>query len=284
MKPLFTEFEYQNAKSEELLTCLCYSCNESFKTFKKNITRELKHNMGINKFCSKKCQGVYQTNEKTITIKCKYCDSKITIPLSQHKNTKSGNNFCSCSCATKYNNSRRIYKNRIKTKCVNCGVEINIQPAKHKKSKSGNHFCSQSCAGTYNNTHKKHGTRVSKLEVWLASKLTESYPDLEIHFNRKDAINSELDIYIPSLKLGFELNGIFHYEPIFGQKQLEKIQNNDNRKFQACIEEEIELCIIDSSQQKYFKEQTSKKYLNIIATIINQKTNCGRSRIRTYET
>ena len=69
------------------------------------------------------------------------------------------------------------------------------------------------------------------------------------------------------------LNGIFHYEPIYGQDKLSQIQNNDNRKFQACIENGIELCIIDSSQQKYFKEQSSLKYLNIITNIINKLLN-----------
>ena len=38
MKSNFTEAEYQNAKSEELLSCLCYSCNKPFKTLNKNIT------------------------------------------------------------------------------------------------------------------------------------------------------------------------------------------------------------------------------------------------------
>lgn len=89
---------------------------------------------------------------------------------------------------------------------------------------------------------------------------------------RKDTINGELDIYIPSLKLAFELNGIFHYEPIYNQLQLEKTQNNDQRKFQACLEKGIELCIIDVSKQKYFKESTSQQYLKIITDIINQKT------------
>jgi hypothetical protein len=79
-----------------------------------------------------------------------------------------------------------------------------------------------------------------------------------------------LDIYLPSLKLAFELNGIFHYEPIYGTEKLNQIQNNDNKKFKLCYKNEISLCIIDVSQQKYFKAQTSKKYLNIITTIINQ--------------
>jgi hypothetical protein len=131
-----------------------------------------------------------------------------------------------------------------------------------------NHFCSKSCAATYNNTHKTKGIKLSKLEVYLQEQLTKLYPTLEIHYNRKDAINSELDIYIPSLKLAFELNGIFHYEPIFGEEKLSQIKNNDSRKYQACIEKGISLCIIDVSQQKYFKPETSKKYLDIICGII----------------
>ena len=269
MKPNFTESEYQNSKSEELLSCLCYSCNKPFKTFKKNITRELKHNIGINKFCSKKCQGAYYSNKNTIKTKCKCCNSEINIQLSQYKNSKSGNNFCSQSCAATYNSSQRIYKNTIKTKCKNCNKEINVIFSVQKKSKSGNYFCSQSCAGTYNNTHKTKGNRRSKLEKYLELQLIKLYPNLEIHFNRKDAINSELDIYIPSLKLAFELNGIFHYEPIYGNDKLQQIQNNDNRKFQACIEQGIELCIIDASSFTYFKSNKAQKYLNIIKKIIN---------------
>lgn len=174
-------------------------------------------------------------------------------------------NFCSKTCNHHY------YGFSIEVSCANCDKPLKRNRNQYLKSKSGNHFCSRSCAATYNNTHKKYGTRKSKLEVWLETKLTETYPDLEIHFNRKDAINSELDIYIPSLKLAFELNGIYHYEPIHGQDKLSQVQNNDNRKFQACLEQGIELCIIDTSQQKYFKEKTSIKYLDIILNILISK-------------
>jgi hypothetical protein len=80
-----------------------------------------------------------------------------------------------------------------------------------------------------------------------------------------------LDIYIPSLKLAFELNGIFHYEPIYGKEKLENTQNNDGRKFQACLECGIEFCTIDVSAQKYFKEKTSQIYLDIVTDILNKK-------------
>lgn len=128
----------------------------------------------------------------------------------------------------------------------------------------------------YRNANKIQGVRRSKLEAWLEQQLLALYPLLEFHFNRKDAINSELDIYIPSLKLAFELNGIFHYEPIFGSEKLGQIQNNDQRKHQACNERGIELCLIDTSSLKYFKPEKAKKYLSIITSIID---NCGPDRV-----
>jgi len=153
--------------------------------------------------------------------------------------------------------------------CKQCHKTFKKLPCDIKATK--HNFCSRSCAAKYNNAHKTKGTRVSKLEVWLSKQLPSLYPNLEFHFNRKDAINGELDIFIPSLKLAFELNGVFHFIPVFGQDKLAKMQNNDFRKVQACLEHNIELCIIDVSTQKYFKEQTSMKFLAIIQNIINAK-------------
>ena len=92
--------------------------------------------------------------------------------------------FCSHKC---HGLSRNTQKN---FKCALCQKEI-VRTLNH--SKSINLFCNHSCAATYNNTHKKHGTRVSKFEKWVASKLPLLYPTLEFHFNRKDVINSELN-------------------------------------------------------------------------------------------
>jgi hypothetical protein len=225
MKPLFTEEQFNYAKTNDSLPYKCYCCGKTYFRTKHSIQRVSKNvKYKAIKYCSKECQSLFKTT-------------------------------------------------KIITNCIHCNKKVHRILSQHKKSKSGNVFCSKSCAATYNNIHKKHGTRKSKLEKWLETKLIELYPDLEIHFNRKDTINSELDIYIPSMKLGFELNGLFHYEPIFGQDKLSKIQNNDNRKFQACLERNIELCIIDSSQQKYFKEQTSMKYLDVITNVILRNKN-----------
>lgn len=155
--------------------------------------------------------------------------------------------------------------------CLNCYKSFYKQHCEIKKT--SNHFCSQSCAATYHNTHKTKGTRKSKLEVWIEEKLKELYPQLEILFCDKTEISSELDIYFPTLKLAFELNGIFHYKPIFGEKKFSQIQNNDNRKFATCIEKEISLFIIDTSSLVHFKPNKAQKYLDIITDIINQNLN-----------
>jgi len=134
-----------------------------------------------------------------------------------------------------------------------------------------NSFCSKHCAVTFNNKHKTKGTRRSKFEVWIEKQLTNDYPELEIDFNKTNAINSELDVYFPKLRFGIELNGIFHYEPIFGKDKLTSIQNNDERKFQACIENDIELMIIDISSIKYFKPEKATKYYIMIKDILSKK-------------
>jgi len=212
----------------------------------------------------KKCDG------KIIKFKCDGC-GEIYLKSKVYWyhnviNKKRTVSFCTKQCEMKY---RFVRCGSINGKCKQC--EKNIVVRKRDQKLRKNHFCSKSCAATYNNTHKQSGTRRSRLEKWIEEQLIILYPNIQFKFNKKDDIESELDIYIPHLKLAFELNGIFHYEPIFGKQLLEKMENNDQRKMQACLERGIELCIINTSQQTYFKSRTSQKYLDIITNIINNK-------------
>lgn len=222
MQPLYTQLEYENSKSTDLLLLKCYGCGSSFKTEKKQIKYAIKHNINRGHYCSLKCKGKHM--QENVELNCVYCEKTFKKKKREYRITKNKNNFCS-----------------------------------------------KSCAATYNNKHKSHGNRRSKLELWLGEQITSIYPELEVHYNRKDTINSELDIYIPSLKFAIEINGIFHYEPIFGKEKLDKIKNNDERKFQACIENSIEMAWIDSSQLKYFKPKNAQKYLDIVCQLINNK-------------
>jgi len=174
--------------------------------------------------------------------------------------------YCSRKCQWEDQDTTKIVT------CKQCGKSFIKVLSQIKISK--NDFCCHSCSATYNNVHKTTGTRRSKLECWLEQELPVLFPTLEFHFNRKDAINSELDVYIPSLKLAFELNGIYHYEPIHGSNKLQSIQNNDHRKFQACGEVGISLCIIDVSSQKHFSIGSSQQYFDIIKNIVNSQLNC----------
>ena len=206
-----------------------------------------------------------------LTCKCYYCQKsfktlKKYITQTIKGNLSYPNKYCSKSCQHKAIKFKKLVT------CLNCSTEFEKTQAEIKKT--SNHFCSKSCSASYNNKHKTTGTRRSKLETYLEEQLTLLYPNITFHFNRKDAINSELDIYIPSLNLAFELNGIFHYEPIYGSDKLNQNQNNDISKSKAGFDNKIDLCIIDSSGLKYFKPTNAQKYLDIIVNIINQRTIC----------
>lgn len=178
--------------------------------------------------------------------------------------------FCSKQCeSVNLRVKRQVFS------CKQCGTEVLRKPGELRTRQAKNlthHFCSTSCAGTYNSQHKTTGTRRSKLEQWIEQSLATRYPNLEVHYNRTDAIMAELDIYVPSLKLAFELNGIFHYEPIFGNEKLDSIQKNDKRKYQACLEHGIELCIIDTAAFKHFKPLKAQRYLDIVLEILEHKS------------
>ena len=219
MKPLYSQEEYDTAKSMVKLPLECYFCCKTFFIEKKFITSTIKLGRGKGKYCGKECL------------------------------------------------SKSLIK-AISTTCANCNKQIQKQLNQHKKSKSDRHFCSSSCAATYNNTHKTKGYRRSKLENWLEQQLKIIYTTLDIKYNSKNIISSELDICIPEFKLAFELNGIFHYQPVFGAQKLLAIQNNDLIKKNACEAAGINLFTIDISKQLRFTPASSIEYLNYICFII----------------
>jgi len=172
--------------------------------------------------------------------------------------------FCSLKC------QHLEYSTKQTVACGSCGTIMTRIPSHIKKSKSGKVFCNHSCAALYTNTHKTTGNRRSKLEIYLEEQIELNYPELGCIYNSKEIINSELDFYFPTLKFAIELNGILHYEPIYGDDRLEKIQNNDMQKQILCYEQGIELCIIDSSSCKYLNQKQKDKYWSMINIIIQK--------------
>lgn len=214
----------------------------------------------------------YKNSKSTnkLLCECLHCKKSFGVEKKlityELKNNRNRHIYCSTKC---YYNAQKVLP--IIFKCKNCNCEFNRKESSNKKDSSGNYFCSQSCSTTFNNKNKTHGNRRSKLEIWLESQLKVIYPNLPIDFNKKEVIGSELDIYFPTLNFAVELNGIFHYEPIYGIDKLNKIQENDQSKTKLCHDLKIDLCIIDVSEQKYVKPSTSKKYLDIITNIVNER-------------
>ena len=197
------------------------------------------------------CNKIYYKNKKNILDKFK---TRGTFPM-----------FCSNACQGNF----RTQSSTKEIKCTNCNKNFRKKDCDILKTK--NNFCSHSCATTYNNKNKSHGTRRSKFEIQLEDHLLQEFSTLDFLFSNKKIIGSELDVYIPSLKLAFEIQGIFHYEPIFGQEKLDQIQKNDINKELTCNELGITLIKVDISKLKRCTENTVKPYNKIVISEINSR-------------
>lgn len=201
--------------------------------------------------------------------------SQIQAAIKAEKLGECAKDYCSrkCACIAK--------RTRIKFECDNCKKTTAKVPSQWCQ----NNFCSQSCSASFHNARRNYGYRRSKIEIFIEDRLREKYPNLDILFNSKSIITSELDIYIPSLHLAFEINGICHYRPIYGEKKFLGIQRSDARKKERCRELSIALYIIDVSDQGNFTIQSSQKYLDSITELIEKKMvlRAGLQPARSFE-
>ncbi len=172
--------------------------------------------------------------------------------------------FCSSNCLNKSK------KNKVDTNCKECGKDITVAFYTWKKNKNNNCFCGYSCCAKFNNKNKATGYNRSKMEIYLEAKIKEKYPLLNMICNDNKALSGlELDFYFPDLKLGIELNGITHYEPIYGLDRFTRSQDSDKRKMIGCFELGIELAVIDISSYKYFSEKSGDVVFNEISKILS---------------
>jgi hypothetical protein len=181
------------------------------------------------------CSNVFEIDEKYLRY--------------EKKRGRNAGKYCSHECSY----SSQITS--ITISCHQCGNSFLKRQSQIKKSK--NNFCSTSCAATYNNRHKTTGTRRSKLEAYIEQRIRETYPDLELIVNGKVAVGQELDFYFPTLNMALEINGIFHYKPIYGEAKLKQIKNNDELKLKACSEKGIRL-LIHSDRDTRFAVKTAE--------------------------
>ncbi len=154
-------------------------------------------------------------------------------------------------------------KTGVEVKCEECGKEVYRCLNEIKSSKNSIFFCSNECKGINWNKNKDFGFNRSKIEIWVEEELAKKYK-FNIIFNDRDLLGYELDIYIPSLKIAFELNGIFHYEAIFGKDKLKVTKERDLFKINECLKKKVKLSVIDITDIKNFTPFKGKKYLDYI--------------------
>ena len=201
-----------------------------------------------------------------LLCRCDYCNNsfyKNKNYFYNHRKFGFTRHFCSKTCQGLLENKKVVCK------CAYCGSELYKRYKDYKSSKSGKMFCSSSCAASYNNRHKEYGYRRSKFEIYAEKVLKNKFSDVEFLFNDVSSINLELDIYIPSLKLAFEINGIFHYKPVYGEEKFQRIQENDLQKKDICKSLGIALIEIDISSINHFTEEQANPFVEQIVEQIN---------------
>ena len=85
-----------------------------------------------------------------------------------------------------------------------------------------------------------------KRETELANIVKSLYPGYEVitHFRGSFLEGLELDIYIPTINLAIEYQGLQHYKPIDhwgGEEALQKTKERDIRKKELCMQNKIKL-------------------------------------------
>lgn len=174
--------------------------------------------------------------------------------------------YCGNECKFTHQKKKRL-EEFISYKCATCNTIFTRSPFDKRKN-AKNHYCTRACSIQGLALNKSsYSSKRSKLEIHLEKLIKSTFPELEFKLNDRDAIGLELDFYFPTLKFAIELNGIVHYEPIYGTNKFNKIIERDGRKLIESYNKGIELCVIKDSGKKKEIQEIETSVISILNKI-----------------
>lgn len=234
---------------EKTLTYVnCQYCNKKIHIFPCKLNKNKMF------FCNKSCESLFGW----ITKQCNFCNKTFKC----RKSGSHPNKYCSNLCKS------MARRHKIKKNCTICGKEVERTLSQINKSK--HIFCSCSCTAKYYTKYKKYKRR-SNQELYLYNLIKKDFPKLNIKTNDRQLLKCgyELDLWIPDIKLGVELNGPTHYLNIYGD--LDKIQHRDSIKQKEMIENNYKLITININDRsdKVIK-LLNDQYIQVIKPLLDK--------------
>jgi hypothetical protein len=241
----------KQGKIKNVFEVQCSNCNKAFFKPFCNLKNSDKH------FCSRQCFGKFNITQ--VKVKCNMCKEDFFIKQSRFK--KSGQKFfCSRECSSKH------HTKKVEVVCLICNKNF-LKPF-DRIAKRPRHCCSPECAVILVKSLKDWGGRRSKLEIYVEENLKKDF-HLNFLFN-ETTIGYELDIYIPEINYAIEINGITHYEPIYGESIFKRRIEIDQQKLEECKNKNIKLDILNVSRDRNYPNILRKRYLEIKNLILER--------------
>ena len=209
------------------------------------------------KCCSRGCANTFRAH-KIKRPSCSFCNKIVNRRLSHCFRNGDKKIFCNKICES---NAR---KNRVQMTCEVCHKKF--ERVKSLAYKNKHTFCNKKCETIgMHDFRKTIGRRYRSYgECAIVHLLRKNFPNLDIEENnRKELYGYEIDIWIPSLRIGIEYNGPHHFKPVYGEKVFTKTKHSDKRKRLIAIGKNIKIVDINVIKSLSYTHKSMVKDLFI---------------------